>query len=180
MENVASFDERDLRRAFGRFATGVCVITAATGDRPVGLTANSFSTVSLRPPLVLWCLGAAASARPAFEAAGYFAINVLRWDQQDMSRQFSSKSLDRFAGTDWQSGRGGAPLLPAAIARFECRKAATYAEGDHLVFIGAVERFSCTDGDPLLFAAGRYAIPAAIPDWGAQSRPRDTIDEPIF
>jgi flavin reductase (DIM6/NTAB) family NADH-FMN oxidoreductase RutF len=171
-----AFDERDLRRAFGRFATGVCVITAAAEERPAGLTANSFSTVSLRPPLVLWCLGAAASARAAFEASPYFAINVLRWDQQDLSRRFASPSPDRFAGVNWHAGLGGAPLLPDAIARFECRKAATYAEGDHLVFIGAVERFAHTDDSPLLFAAGRYAMPASIPDF----RPRDTIDEPMF
>lgn len=161
----AAFDERDFRNALGRFATGIAVITTLARDgNPVGLTANSFSAVSLAPPLILWCLGKHATSLPAFCDCTYFAINILEAGQRDLSHRFATPAQDKFAGLDWVPGIGGIPVLRGSLARFECRNAEQYDGGDHTIFIGAVERYSHTDGDPLLFNAGKYATAAPHPD----------------
>lgn len=158
-------DERDFRTALGRFATGITVVTTTGPDgAPVGLTANSFSAVSLDPPLVLWCLGKNAGSMPAFRDCGYFAINVLEAGQRGLSHQFATRAEDRFAGSGWQAGLGGAPVLPGCLARFECRMAEQYDGGDHTIFVGVVERYCHKDGAPLLFNAGKYGTAAPHPD----------------
>jgi flavin reductase (DIM6/NTAB) family NADH-FMN oxidoreductase RutF len=153
-------DPRELRNALGRFATGVTVITTATAaGKREGLTANSFAALSLDPPLVLWSLGLKAKSLASFVASGHFAIHVLRATQTDLSHRFATPAEDKFAGLPQQAGLGGVPLLPNALATFECATHSTVEAGDHLLFIGRVRRLSYCDGEPLVFNAGHYATP---------------------
>ncbi len=155
MHDIA--DPRALRIAFGRFATGVAVVTTLARDgAPVGLTVNSFSSTSLDPPLVLWGLMRRSALLPMFHAAQRFAVNVLAAEQQPLSDRFASHAEDRFAGVGWEPGGAGMPLLHDALARFECAVEHRFEIGDHLMFLGRVERFEHRDGDPLLFFASRY------------------------
>lgn len=168
----SAFDERDFRNALGRFATGITVITTlGPSGKPVGLTANSFSAVSLSPPLVLWCLGNHAASLPAFRDCSYFAINILGSGQRALSHRFATPAEDKFAGLEWVAGLRGVPVLPGSLARFECRNADQYDGGDHTIFMGAVERYRHIDGEPLLFNAGKYATAAPHPDDHGQSVP---------
>jgi 3-hydroxy-9,10-secoandrosta-1,3,5(10)-triene-9,17-dione monooxygenase reductase component len=160
MSEVLALDPRDLRTALGRFATGVTVVTTAdAAGRPVGLTANSFTAVSLDPPLVAWSLTARARSLPAFLASGRFAIHVLDATQETLSNVFAAPVEDRFAGLEWDAGRGGVPLLQDCLARFECRTHQAISAGDHVLFLGVVERFQYREGAPLVFFASRYGIP---------------------
>jgi flavin reductase (DIM6/NTAB) family NADH-FMN oxidoreductase RutF len=149
---------RALRNALGRFATGVTIVTAVDPDgHPIGLTVNSFSAVSLNPPLVLWCLDNTSHNLAAFRRAGHHAINVLAAGQLDLSNRFATWPVDRFAGLHWHPGTGGAPLLPGCCASFEVANEAAHPGGDHTIFVGRVERFSEASGmAPLLFHAGQY------------------------
>lgn len=152
------FDPRAFRNALGGFATGVCIVTAqADTGRPVGMTINSFSSVSLDPPLVLWSIGRTSPSFPVFTTAGHWAINVLAEDQKALSNTFATPAENKFNGIDWHPGLGGAPLLPGTVARFECVTEHLYDGGDHVILVGRVGAFT-HDGDraPLLFAAGRY------------------------
>jgi flavin reductase (DIM6/NTAB) family NADH-FMN oxidoreductase RutF len=150
-------DTRDLRRALGCFATGVAVITTRHRDgRPAGLTINSFTSVSLHPPLVLWSLSLAAFSLPAFHDAEHFAVNLLAADQLELSRRFAAPAIDRFAGVGFAEGLGGAPLLDGAVASFECRTENRYDGGDHVIFLGRVERYRYGEAEPLVFARGRF------------------------
>ncbi|MCM8735758.1 flavin reductase family protein [Azospirillum sp. A1-3] len=149
---------RSLRDAYARYATGVAVITTLTpAGTPVGLTVNSFSSVSLDPPLVLWSLMRSSASLPAFGEASRFAVNVLADDQHHLSTRFASRSEERFAGIDWTPGLGGVPLLPDCLAQFECTTHRLVEAGDHVVVLGRVHRFEHHDGAPLLFFASRYA-----------------------
>ena len=164
---IVAFDQRDFRNALGRFATGITVVTTiGPNGKPEGLTANSFSAVSLDPPLILWCLGKSAASLPAFRDSGHFAINILEVSQRALSHRFATPSKDKFAGLDWQAGLGGAPIFPGCLASFECRTAEQYDGGDHVILLGLVERYRQTDGNPLLFNAGKYGTAAAHPDDG--------------
>lgn len=156
-------DSRALRNALGRFATGIAVVTAIDPDgHPVGLTVNSFSAVSLNPPLVLWCLDNGSHNLEAFRRASHHAITILAADQQDLSNRFATWPTDRFAGLPWQPGLGGAPLLPGACASFEVANETAHLAGDHTVFIGRVERFTeAPDLAPLLYFGGSYRHLAA-------------------
>ena len=151
-------DSRALRNALGRFATGIAVVTAIDPDgHPIGLTVNSFSAVSLTPPLVLWCLDNNSHNLEAFRRASHHAITILAADQQELSNRFATRPTDRFAGLPWQPGLGGAPLLPGACASFEVANETTHLAGDHTIFIGRVERFTeSTDRAPLLYFGGGY------------------------
>lgn len=163
----AAIDPRELRNALGRFATGVCVVTTRTaaGDA-AGLTVNSFSSVSLDPPLVAWCLGRQAPSLRAFSQAEHFAVHVMAADQQALTLHFARPAPDKFADvqSEFEDGLGAVPVLKTALARFECSKAAVVEGGDHLIFIGRVERFTYADRPPLLFHAGRFLDtgPAAL------------------
>lgn len=150
-------DTRSLRDALGEFATGVAVITARAADgTPVGVTINSFASVSLEPPLVLWCLGLQSPSLAVFESCSHYAINVLAADQVELSQRFSQSQSDRFAGIDLKVGAGGTPILPGCCAWFECRNEMRYPGGDHLIFVGRVENFQCDGKPPLIFHGGRY------------------------
>ena len=153
-----TFSSPEFRAALGMFATGVTIVTArsASGEL-VGLTANSFNSVSLEPPLVLWSLSRAAGSMAAFSAGSHYAINVLAADQKDLAERFAAKGADRFSGVGFDIGAGGAPLLHGAAATFECFNRSRYDEGDHVIFVGEVEHCATRAGaSPLLFHGGRY------------------------
>ncbi len=147
----------ELRRALGRFATGVTVITTRDASgKPIGLTANSFTSVSMDPPLVLWCLASRSANRKAFEQASSFAINVLSRSQEGLCRQFSDpKVVDRFAGVAWHPGASGAPLLEESLVQMECVPWDLREAGDHLIMIGRVNALQAGGGEPLVFSTGK-------------------------
>lgn len=153
-----SFSTREFRSALGMFATGVTIVTTRMADgTPVGLTANSFNSVSLEPPLVLWSLSRAAASLPVFQAGSHYAIHVLAADQKALAERFASKSSDRWQGVQTSEGAGGAPLLAGAAATFECFNRSRYDEGDHVIFVGEVERCAWrAEATPLLFHGGRF------------------------
>jgi flavin reductase (DIM6/NTAB) family NADH-FMN oxidoreductase RutF len=152
-----AFDPKDLRQAFGRFGTGVTVITTRAPDgRFVGVTASSFNTVSLEPPIVLWSLSVSSPSLQAFRAAGHFAVNVLTLEQIDLSLRFSRPSEDRFAGIKFSEGLAGMPLLAGCAATIECTVHQAQEVGDHVLFLGQVERYSYAHAAPLLVFNGQY------------------------
>ena len=153
-----SFSTQEFRAALGMFGTGVTIVTARSAEgQLVGLTANSFNSVSLAPPLVLWSLARAAASMAIFSAGSHYAINILAADQKPLAERFALKGADRWNGVDWDMGAGGAPLLHGAAATFECFNRSRYEEGDHVIFVGEVERCAHRAGaTPLLFHGGRY------------------------
>lgn len=153
-----AFSAPEFRAALGSFATGVTIVTALdAGGRPVGLTANSFNSVSLSPPLVLWSLSKRAGSMPTFTAGSHYAINILSAEQRVLAERFASKDIDRFAGLSYRAGAGGVPVLEGSAAVFECFNRSQYEEGDHIIFVGEVERCERRDGAlPLIFHGGRY------------------------
>ena len=154
-----AFDTRALRNALGRFGTGVTIVTCVDGDgQPVGLTANSFNSLSLDPPLVLWSLRRSSLSLPAFMAAPHFAVNVLAEAQVDLSRRFASAAVDKFAEGQWAAGAGGVPMLAGCAAVFECELVSHQDVGDHVLFIGRVRAISEAPVPPLLFQAGHYRL----------------------
>jgi len=148
-----------LRQALGRFATGVTIVTCidAAGER-IGLTANSFSGLSLDPPLVLWSLRRNSASLAAFAQATHFAVNVLAEAQVDLSRRFASPAEHKFAEGPWSAGRFGAPVLAGCAAVFECATASSQDAGDHLLFIGQVLSLLESPVPPLVFQAGHYRL----------------------
>jgi flavin reductase (DIM6/NTAB) family NADH-FMN oxidoreductase RutF len=160
----SSIDPRDFRNALGSYATGVTVITAATQDgQQAGLTCNSFASVSLNPPLVLWSLVSYSPSMSIFQNASHFAVNVLGASQQALATQFATRAENKFAGVSWEPGLGGAPVLVDAVATFQCRGADRYYGGDHVIFLGAVEAYAYNRAEPLLFARGNFGhfVPGA-------------------
>ena len=151
-------DSRTLRDALGCFATGVTVITCFDDDGgPVGLTANSFTSLSLDPPLLLVCVAKAATSAAPLTAAPSFAVNVLQTGQQPASITFSTRVDDRFGSHEWSRGEFGAPVLMESLSVFECRRAAVHDGGDHWILVGEVVKASFESGlDPLLYFRGRY------------------------
>lgn len=153
----AEFDQRDLRRAFGMFPTGVTIVTTRHPEgHPIGLTCNSFSSVSLTPPLILWSLSIYSPNLQAFLQAPYFAVNILANDQEPLSRRFASRIADRFEGIDWSEGEGSTPLIGGAAAQIQCRNEARHYSGDHVILIGQVVRYLYRDVEPLVFSRGAY------------------------
>ncbi|MGE4336096.1 MAG: flavin reductase family protein [Pigmentiphaga sp.] len=151
-----TFDSRELRDVLGQFITGVTIVTTVdTNGKPQGLTANSFSSVSLDPPLVLWSQSRAAPSHRAFSSCEHFAIHILANDQIQLSNRFA-QSGDKFAGLPLTKGIGGVPLLDGCAARLECRHVTNHPGGDHLVFIGHIERIQKDSRPPLAFGGGRY------------------------
>jgi flavin reductase (DIM6/NTAB) family NADH-FMN oxidoreductase RutF len=153
-----AFSQAEFRQSLGMFATGVTIVTARDAQgRLVGLTANSFNSVSLDPPLVLWSLARAASSMPALFAGTHYAINILAAEQKALAERFASRGIDRFEGVAFTDGTGGAPLLEGAAATFECFNRSRYEEGDHVIFVGEVERCAHRAGAlPLLYHGGRF------------------------
>lgn len=152
------FSTLDFRASLAMFATGVTIVTARTSTgKLVGLTVNSFNSVSLSPPLVLWSLSQAASSIAVFSMGSHYAINVLAADQKELAERFARKHADRWNGVAFVDGVAGAPLLAGAAASFECFNRRRYEEGDHVIFVGEVERCSHRAGAaPLLYHGGKF------------------------
>lgn len=140
------------------FATGVTIVTArAPNGHLVGLTANSFNSVSLKPPLVLWSLSQAASSMEAFQTGSHYAINILAADQQALAQRFATRGADRFADLEFTEGASGAPVIAGCVATFECFNRSRYVEGDHVIFVGQVEHCCHRSGaSPLLYHGGKF------------------------
>lgn len=146
------------RAALGRFATGVTIVTARAPDgTPVGLTVNSFNSVSLEPPLVLWSLSNTAQSMPVFQQCSHYAIHVLSVQQRDLALRFATREVDRWVGVEYSEAASGAPILPGAVAVFECANRSRYEAGDHVIYVGEVQRceYSSTIR-PLLYHGGRF------------------------
>lgn len=148
---------RAFRDSLGMFVTGIAVVaTRAPNGDPIGLTVNSFNSVSLDPPLIVWSLGTSLPSLKAFEACEYYSVNVLSAEQMHLSQIFASRSDDKFAGLEIDEGLYGVPLLRDCCARFECRNITRHPGGDHVVFISEVVRFDREDREPLVFHGGAY------------------------
>ena len=149
---------RDFRSALGRFATGVTIVTAISPEgKPMGVTISSFNSVSLDPPLILWSLSRNSPKLAAFSQASHYAINVLAADQRGLSNRFASRAEDRFADVPVRAGLGAAPLIEGCCAWFECTPEACHPGGDHIIFVGRVERFARGAAtSPLVFFDGAY------------------------
>jgi len=157
MASQVTDDLNEFRKALGSFTTGVTVVTTRGADEnDVGLTANSFNSVSLDPPMVLWSLGKSAMSMPHFRSSTYFAVHVLSQDQEALSAQFARRGVDKFTGVDLERGPGNIPLLKHCAACFVCRTAYQYEGGDHIIFVGEVLDFTHWERPPLLFHAGQY------------------------
>jgi len=157
VRHEGGFDSSVLRRALGRFATGVTLVTTTDADgSPIGLTVSSFNALSLEPPLVLWSLRRASPSLGVFAAARHFAVNVLGETQVELSRRFASSVSDKFATGTWSRGLGGVPVLAGCAAVFECEREAAHEGGDHVVFVGRVLRLSEQALAPLVFQGGHY------------------------
>jgi len=159
------FTERHFRDALAQFATGVTVICARnSGGKFTGFTANSFNSVSLDPPLVVWSLSDGSDTLPTFMAAKQYTVNVLAHDQVELARRFSRPHTDRFAGVPYRIGAADAPLIEGCIAWFECRHHAQVQAGDHMLFVGEVTSCERRNGIGLVFHHGRYATTHPISD----------------
>ncbi|GAB3646832.1 flavin reductase [Ramlibacter alkalitolerans] len=166
-----SFDARALRQVLGAFVTGVTVITTLDANgRPHGLTANSFTSVSLDPPLVLWSQSLTAPSHPVFRESERFVVNILADDQVEISNRFARGGADKFAGCGTRPGIGGVPLIQGCAAYLECRRINSFPGGDHLMFLGQVERIERTGLQPLVFGGGKYLV-AQPHDLGLMAAP---------
>lgn len=155
------FDPKDFRRALGMFATGVTIVTACAEDgTPVGITANSFNSVSLEPPMVLWSLANNARSLPVFSATKHWNVHILSNEQEALSNRFARTGEDKFAGLALDKSVNSAPLLPGCSARFQCRTAFQYEGGDHTIFVGEVVKYDSCALPPLLYVTGGYALAA--------------------
>jgi 3-hydroxy-9,10-secoandrosta-1,3,5(10)-triene-9,17-dione monooxygenase reductase component len=156
-QQATAIDPLLLRGILGRFVTGVTIATTRAGDVPVGLTVNSFTSVSLDPPLVLFCVNSRSRALSSFQQAGVFAINILGVEQEAVSRLFAKPDTDRFANLDIRTGFTGAPILSNSLAFLDCRIVGEYEGGDHLIVLGEVVDLGVLqDGEPLAFFKGAY------------------------
>jgi flavin reductase (DIM6/NTAB) family NADH-FMN oxidoreductase RutF len=158
-----AIDPHELRTAMSRFATGVAVVTTFDGEKREGLTVNSFSSLSLDPPLVVWSLRKNSPSLATFQRATGFAVNILCADRRELSHHFATPHSDKFLGVEYDDGSFGFPVFSDNLALFECRKSQVVEGGDHLMFIGEVLRVTYRDDVPLIFSSGRYCTPLAIP-----------------
>lgn len=164
MSAQTSFDPQAFRAALGTFTTGVTIITSCDADgEPVGITANSFNSVSLNPPMVLWSLAKSARSLPVFSSGKHWNVHVLSHEQEELSGRFARQGEDKFAEIELDTGISNAPLLQACTARFQCRTAFQYEGGDHVIFVGEVLAFDHSDRAPLAFQSGQYALATRMP-----------------
>ena len=175
---TAAFSERQLRDALAQFATGVTIVCARGPDgRYVGFTANSFSSVSLDPPLILWTLARESKSLAAFEAAERYAVNVLSAGQVELARRFSRPHVDRFANVPIRLGWSDAPLIEGCVAWLECRHHARHAAGDHLIFVGEVVTVERAHGLGLVFQHGEFRATVPLPAGEASKKTGATGSE---
>jgi flavin reductase (DIM6/NTAB) family NADH-FMN oxidoreductase RutF len=158
------FDTLSFRNALGNFATGVTVVTAKGENGTLaGVTANSFNSVSLDPPLVLWSLDRSSPSLKVLEDASHFCVHILAEGQNDLCMKFAKSGDDKFSGVEFTEGLGGAPILDGCLACFECRNVVHHDGGDHVIIVGEVERFETADGEPLIFFRGKLGDLAPFP-----------------
>lgn len=151
------FDSRHFRQALSQFATGVTIITTRLANGQfLGLTASSFNSVSLDPPLILWSLGNAANSMPVFSGNSHYVVNILSAEQAWLAEQFASKKENRFEGVEFELSRTGQPVLKGASAWFECHNRSRYPEGDHVIFVGEVEHCEFSPQAPLIYHSGQF------------------------
>lgn len=156
---TASIDPKLFRQALGTFTTGVTIVTTVDeAGNDVGVTANSFNSVSLDPPMVLWSIGKTSTNIDAFLAARHFAVHVLSGGQDALAMRFATRGIDRFEGLALTRGAGGVPLLDSCAARFQCRMAFQYEGGDHIILVGEVLEYDHCECEPLVFKSGRFAF----------------------
>jgi 3-hydroxy-9,10-secoandrosta-1,3,5(10)-triene-9,17-dione monooxygenase reductase component len=161
MDETGEFDPREFRSALGAFTTGVTVVTAEAPDGSrAGVTANSFNSVSLNPPMILWSLAKSSRSLAVFERAAYWAVHILAAHQDDLSDHFAKSGADKFAGLDIDTGVGAVPLLKDYATRLQCKTAFMYEGGDHVIFVGEVLSFDHRNVTPLVFHGGKYALAA--------------------
>ena len=152
-----SDEAKAFRRALGAFATGVTIVTTADSrGTPTGLTVSSFNSVSIDPPLILWCLGKSGGTLSTFYSAPFFAVHVLCQEQIELSNRFAKSGIDKFEGVEFSPGLGNVPILPNCSAVFECATVHRYEGGDHIIFVGEVKRYHSAEREPLIFHGGRY------------------------
>ena len=167
---IPAFDERQLRDALAQFATGVTIVCARGPDqRYIGFTANSFNSLSLDPPLILWSLSQRSASLAAFERADRYSVNVLATAQVGLARRFSRPHADRFANVPFRLGWSDAPLIEGCIAWFECRHHARHRAGDHMLFIGEIVTVERARGRGLVFHHGRYAATGPLAEGGEET-----------
>jgi flavin reductase (DIM6/NTAB) family NADH-FMN oxidoreductase RutF len=154
---LPSIDTTELRRCLGSFVTGVTVITALDAQgQPEGITANSFSSLSLEPPLIVWSLRLSSRSFDTYQNAAHFAVNILAQDQVHLSNRFAASGIKRFDGVAYAAGLAGVPLLSGCVATLECKLQATHPGGDHVLFVGRVERIHTNSHPPLAYGNGGY------------------------
>ncbi|NRR29240.1 flavin reductase family protein [Oxalobacteraceae bacterium] len=154
---AAAFDSAHFRQALSQFATGVTVITTRLADGSFrGLTASSFNSVSLSPPLVLWSLGTSANSLPIFSGNSHYVINILSAEQAHLAKLFSSRGDDPWGTVEYELSRTGQPILKGCSAWFECHNRSRYPEGDHVIFVGEVEECAISPQAPLIFHGGQF------------------------
>lgn len=158
------FDKKEFRHCLGEYATGVAIVATEHDGNRAGVTVNSFTSLSLSPPLILWCIGRTSRSFDIFLQAKTFSVSILASHQIAVSRTFSSDIADKFARIDWRHGATGAPIITGAAAHFDCTTHCTYDGGDHVIIVGRVERFARTDSKGLVFAKGQYAVSTDFPD----------------
>ncbi len=153
-----TLDVREIRNMMGHFATGVTVITTKdSAGKAFGLTVNSFTSLSLNPPLVIVCVDRTVDCYSCFDETKVFAVNVLSEDQEELSRRFATKGIEKFEGIQWRMGENGAPLLEGVIGTIECKVTHSYEGGDHTIFLGEILSATAKGDRPLLFFKGKYA-----------------------
>lgn len=155
-----TFDRREFRNALGCFPTGVTIVTVlGPNEHDIGVTVNSFNSVSMEPPLILWSLDRSAYSLPIFLATSHFAVNVLSSDQVHLSNQFAGAKGDKWSNVDFERWSGGSAIIKGCVANFDCEKIYAYDGGDHVIFVGRViEMKHDPHGAPLLFHQGRYKV----------------------
>lgn len=161
---MTQISEAQFRHAMAQFATGVTIVTCTNSQgRPVAMTVNSFTSVSVDPPLVLWCVNKTILPFAAFHDAAHFAIHVLHAGQQDTSNHFAVDLEDKFSGVTYGDGIGGVPVLKDFLALYQCETHARFDAGDHVIIVGRLLACELRDGEPLLFHAGGYRELATTP-----------------
>lgn len=154
---MTHLDEAEFRRAMGVFATGVTIVTCLDEERrPTGMTVNSFTSVSLEPPLLLWCVNKSIIPFPAFSTTGHFAVHVLKRDQEDLSNHFAVDRTDKFDGVEYREGVAGLPLLPDYLSVYQCQVSHRIDAGDHIILVGQMVDYEVNEGEPLVFYGGDY------------------------
>jgi len=162
-------DHRAYKRCLGQFSTGVAIMTTMAEGKPVGVTANSFTSLSIEPPLILWSIGCASRSCAAFQQSRVFVVNILSVDQVALSQRFASTLEDKFDGVGWSAGSLGSPILAGILATLECETETIHQGGDHIILVGRVKKYARFAGNALLFSQGRYAVAEDHPTLLVQS-----------